>query len=122
MNNRNNNRSDDVDDEKISSLVRSVKFKIPGYVERRIDDAIDLAVSQQSVKQKNKRLVLWYPLSAAAAIAIIIVLLILQPFAAKNPPEPNPQITEIKTQFELKDKNIKILWVQKKDFELKSHP
>jgi hypothetical protein len=108
-----------LDDEMISALVRSVKYKIPDTVEESIDEAIDQAAAKKKRARQFKRPLLWYPVSVAAALAIIAVLLVFQSFVDKKPIEPADLISEIKTEFELKDKNIKILWVQKKDFNLK---
>jgi hypothetical protein len=52
-------------------------------------------------------------------MVIIAALVIFQPFFNKKSIEPGTPITEIKSEFELRDKNIKILWVQKKDFKLR---
>lgn len=105
-----------IDDEKISQLVRSVKYDLPSYVEDRLERTI--ANWGKDKKISRKWSLSWYPAAAALAAAIIIAaLFIFQPFV-KNSTETAP-ITEIRTEFELKDKNIKIIWFQKKDFELR---
>lgn len=106
----NKNKIDELD-AMISTHVRSIQYKIPDNVEEKVNAAIT----------KDKKPLLWFRVSvsaAAAALMLIAVVFIFQPFL-KDPGEPVSSITEIKTEFELKDKNIKILWVQKKDFDLK---
>jgi len=106
-----------IDDEMISSLVRSVQYKIPDSVEEQVNAS--MAKIKTGKPRLFKRPLLWYPVSAAAALVIIAALVIFQPFVNKETIDPGASITEIKTEFELKDKNIKILWVQKKDFKLR---
>ena len=106
-----------IDDEMISTLVRSVRYKIPDSVEEQVNAA--MAKTKTGKARLFKRPLLWYPVSAAAAIVIIAALAIFQPFVNKTAIDPGTPITEIKTEFELRDKNIKILWVQKKDFKLR---
>lgn len=106
-----------IDNEMISNLVRSVQCKIPGNVEEQVN------ASMAKIKTRKPRLfkrpLLWYPVSAAAVLVIIAALVIFQPFVNKETIDPGASITEIKTEFELRDKNIKILWIQKKDFKLR---
>jgi len=102
-----------IDDQRISKLVQSVSFQIPETVEARVTAAINK-------RKKTKRVLkpyLWYPVSAAIAILIIAAIFVFLPFM-KNTAEEVTPITEIKTELELTDANIKIIWVQKKDFKL----
>ena len=102
-----------IDDQRISKLVQSVSFRIPETVEARVTAAINK-------RKKTKRVLkpyLWYPVSAAIAILIIAAIFVFLPFM-KNTAEEVTPITEIKTELELTDANIKIIWVQKKDFKL----
>lgn len=100
----------DLDDRTISDVVRSVRYKIPYAVDERVKAAII----------KPPLPLPWFRLSlSAAAIAVLVIaVFFFQPYF-KNSVAPVSPITEIKTQFELKDSNIKILWVQKKDFKLR---
>lgn len=108
----NKNKIDELDT-MISTHVRSVQYNIPDSVEERVNAAII----------KDKKPLRWFRVSvsaAAAALALLAVVFIFQPFLTNTDTgEPVSSITEIKTEFELTDKNIKILWVQKKDFDLK---
>ncbi len=99
----------DLDDRMISDVVRSVRYTIPYTVDEKVKAAII----------KPPLPLLWLRLSLSAAVFAVLVFAVFffQPYF-KNTAEPVSPITEIKTQFELKDSNIKILWVQKKDFKL----
>jgi len=115
----NDKRNKPIDDEMIAFLVGAVKHKIPSQVEKSLDEAITHASTQEQRRRIRKRNILWYPVSAAAAALLIISALVLfQHFPFKNSERQVAPISEIKTHLEIKDKNIKILWVQKKDFKL----
>jgi len=64
---------------------------------------------------------LWLPVTAmAAALVILAALFVFQPFTGSGSLDNiTPPISEIKTEIQIKDKNIKILWLQKRDFKLK---
>lgn len=101
-----------LDDQRISDLVRSVRFNIPYPVDEKVTAAI--------IKPHQPQPQLWLRLSLSATVLAILVvaLFIFQSYFKAAVGHVSP-ITEIKTQFELNDKNIKILWVQKKDFKLR---
>jgi len=103
-----------IDDALISGLVRSVRVEIPGTVEAKVTAALH--------KTKNVprtgRSFLWYPVSAVLAMLIVVSVFIFRPFIKNSADIPAP-ITEIKTELELADKNIKIIWIQKNDFKLR---
>ncbi len=101
-----------IDDDLIFDLVSSVKHKIPGYVKAKLEQEIK---KREIKERKKKRYLLWYPVSAFA-LALIITLSILFPFRKKGV-EISP-FTEIRTELELKDQNIKIIWFQKRNFKL----
>jgi hypothetical protein len=106
-----------IDDEMISTLVRTVQYKIPDSVEEQVNAY--MAKTKTRKHRLFKKPLFWYPVSAAAVMVIIAVLVLFQPFVNKETIDQSTPITEIKTEFELRDKNIKILWVQKKDFKLR---
>jgi len=59
------------------------------------------------------RLEIWAPLLAAALLVLVMSLPLLVP--------PRPalkKISQIRTEFSIPDKKIKILWVQRNDFHL----
>jgi anti-sigma-K factor RskA len=109
--------NNELDDQLVSSLVQSVKYRIPAQVEEQANTAIKRAGEKKS--RWLQRPLLWLPVSVTVAAVIILTLFTFHPFMKKKATEPVNQISEITTIFELKEKNIKILWVQKKDFSLK---
>lgn len=116
----NNKKRNKIDDELISRAVQSVRFRVPEAVDRRLDAALaDLADKRKrlSFDFSGRRRLLWYPAAALASV-VLAALFIFQPFS-KTGSQPAEPITEIRTEFELKDKNIKIIWFQKKDFKLR---
>ncbi|MCK4761669.1 MAG: hypothetical protein KAW12_05670 [Candidatus Aminicenantes bacterium] len=117
MKQKNENKKHELDDERIVALVGAVKYKIPQPVEERLNRAI--AGWEQEKKTVRRRSFSWYPVAAALAAVFILVaaLFVIRPFAGGSAAP--PPITEIRTEFELKDKNIKIIWFQKKDFKLR---
>lgn len=116
MKKNNTNKNFKINDEKISQLVRAVQYNIPPDVEDNLDRTI--AGWSKSKKAARSWSFTWYPAAAAlTAMLIIAALFIFHPFTGRSV-EPSP-ITEIRTELELKDKNIKIIWFQKKDFELR---
>lgn len=62
-----------------------------------------------------RRIFPWLPLLAAAALLVAFSLRVMQP-----PPAPEKRITQIRTEFELPGKNIRIIWVQRDDFRLEA--
>lgn len=103
-----------IDDELIADLVRSVRYEIPGAVEAKVSAALH---RKKKVPRAGRSLV-WYPVSAVLAMLIVVSVFIFQPFIKNSADTPAP-ITEIKTELELADKNIKIIWVQKENFKLR---
>ncbi|MCP4147532.1 MAG: hypothetical protein GY757_07260 [bacterium] len=123
-----------IDDTLISSVVGSVRYNLPEALDQKVtaamneEESADMVVMGGFLKSKWKKVSQWfdwnnhtrfsrvYVSAAAAAVLVIISLLIFLPKSSTQPVIP---IEEIKTEFELKDKNIRILWVQKKDFQFR---
>ncbi len=59
-----------------------------------------------------RRIVFWGPLLAAAALIVAFSLPLLYP-----PQPPEKEITQIRTEFSIPGKNIKIIWMQRDDFQ-----
>ncbi|MCU0237542.1 MAG: hypothetical protein MUC72_10720 [Acidobacteria bacterium] len=73
-------------------------------------------VTQAAPRQRPhawKQVAFWGPLLAAAALIVAFSLPLLYPPRAEE-----KKITQIRTEFSLPDKNIKIIWVQRDDFRL----
>lgn len=110
------NREYKIDDEKISRLVQAVQYEVPPVVEDRLNRSLVNWGKSKTVPRS--RFLSWRPAAVVLAATILIAALFtFQPFK-KNTAEPDP-ISEIRTEFELKGKNIKIIWFQKKDFKLR---
>jgi len=102
---------DKIFDERISSLVRGVERAVPPALETRIRAAA--GGLQPRPKISALRRPLWLALVPGAAAAILAALLWLPVF--QKPPQP---LSEIRTEFELPGKNIKIVFFQKPGFNL----
>jgi hypothetical protein len=96
-------------DEKISRLVRIAQRDIPPAVEEEI---LRRSAALRIRKDHNAfpRL-LWTLLPSGAALIFGAILLMRPPMKPMN-----SDISEIKTQFEIADKNITIVFIQKPDF------
>jgi hypothetical protein len=97
-------------DERIAHIVKSVEPHIPAEVEQRIRAAA-ADVRPHPVRREWRR-----PFRLAlvpAAASVIVAILLILPTALR--PKTSP-IAEIRTEFEIPDKNIKIIFIQKPDF------
>ena len=97
-------------DEEIIRLVQSVETSIPPKVEN------ELRTKTETLKPKHRiwsnRLVLPLGIITSAAMMIATVLFLFPPIQKTS----DTLISEIYTEFEIKDKNIKIIFVQSRDF------
>ena len=103
--------SDERLDESISRLVRSVEREVPPALDRRIREAADRLTSRAGRSDRRRPWLL--ALIPGTAVALLAAFLLFpRPSTAPNP------ISEIRTEFEIADKNIKIIFFQKPDFHL----
>jgi len=103
---------DKILDKKISRLVRSLEKSVPPGSEERI------ALEASSAKPHRRRFFRKWQLALAVipgGAALLLALFLLLPAFRK---QEEPQLTEIRTQFELVDKNITIIFIQRPDFKL----
>jgi anti-sigma-K factor RskA len=103
--------SDERLDESISKLVRSVEREVPPALDRRIREAADGLASRTQRSEK------WRSWMLALAPGVVVALLAAFLLLPRPTPAPNP-ISEIRTEFEIADKNIKVIFFQKPDFHL----
>ena len=96
----------------ITDMVQSVEHKLPADIE----ESLDHQLQQIATHKKIQKYRWWY--SPALAAAVLLMLIFMQPLVKQTSPTPSP-INEIRTEFEIKDKNIKIIWFQKRDFQLR---
>ncbi len=99
-------------DEEIARLVRSVEIQVP----QDLDDRIRAAAAglRQSHGRSRVRRFWFLALVPGAAAAFLIAVLI----GPELRPQPDSPISEIRTEFELVDKNIKVIFIQRPDFHL----
>lgn len=96
----------------ITDMVQSVEHHLPAEVE----DSLTQKLVQASTAKKRQKLRWWY--SPALAAALLFMAILMQPLFKSTAPADTP-IDEIRTEFVIKAKNIKIIWFQKKDFQLR---
>ena len=100
-------------DEQISRLVRSIEREVPPALEARIRAAAAGAGLRPS----------WWPglrvlvpaLAGGLAAAALLFLMILLPGVPRRGPI---LVSEIRTEFEIPEKNIKIIFFQRPNFQL----
>jgi hypothetical protein len=98
-------------DKEIARLVRSVEIEVPPALDGRIR-----AIAANPRNSHGRSLIrrFWYLVlipTAAALLAVALIRPALHQTAAS-------QISEIRTEFELVDQNIKVIFIQKPDFHL----
>jgi hypothetical protein len=107
-------------DDRISALVRSVELDVPDGLEDKALEAARTAAPRPGARPQARPFRLWPALIPAAALAF-------RPALRRPPASPSAtsattgltgSIAEIRTEFELPDKNIKIIFFQKPDFNL----
>ena len=99
-------------DEKIAQLVQCVEAKIPDAVEEKLRIAEEALRLHHKILRKRPIFYLGILSSTAAVLLLFVFLFPL----FRGVPE--SQISEIRTEFELRDKNIKIIFIQREDFDL----
>jgi hypothetical protein len=110
-------------DENISRVVRSVARDVPPSIEARIREDAKTIRPQPRFFGRHWRPA-WVLLSrgirilalASGAAAFVVIGALLFVPALRRPPA--PRISEIRTEFEIANKNIKIVFFQRPDFKL----
>lgn len=98
-------------DEELARLVRSVERNIPPSVEEKVRAAAEAARAFPRKRHLRRHLLVLTSMSGAAVV-LLAILFIIPLFRHREA----TQISEIRTEFEIADKNIKIIFVQKPDF------
>ncbi|MCX6557647.1 MAG: hypothetical protein NTW95_09510 [Candidatus Aminicenantes bacterium] len=104
-------KNDDLD-RFIFSRVGKNELEIPAEVRDAVRRRIG-ALAGQPGPSVWKRAKVWAPLLAATLLVIVLSLPLIHP---SKPP--GKKITQIRTEFTIPAKNIKIIWVQRDDFYL----
>jgi len=102
---------DKILDKEISRLVRSLEKAPSPELNERIANEVASGPAHPRRSRKWPLVLALVPGGAALLAAFLLMLPIS--LGKKEPP-----ITEIRTQFELVDKNITIIFIQKPDFKL----
>ncbi len=101
-------------DKIISGLVRSLDRPIPDGMDERLRMAALTRKPRLDRPEKSRRL--WPAVVSGAAVSAALLAAIL--LGPGLQPKLGTEISEIRTQFELVDKNITIVFIQKPDFKL----
>lgn len=99
-------------DEKIVKLVTSVEEDIPAAVDEKLQIAVETLRPRHKIL--TRRPIFYFGILSSAAAVLLLFVLLLPLFQGVS----ESQISEIRTEFELRDKNIKIIFIQRKDFNL----
>jgi hypothetical protein len=101
-------------DDRISDLIHRMTLDVPDGLKEKALEAGRTAMTQADAHPHKRADRFWPALIPAAVLAGAAALLVLP--ALRRPPA--APITEIRTEFELADKNIKVIFFQKPDFNL----
>jgi len=101
-------------DNDIGRLVRSLELDIPPDM----DDRIRMAASGLRPRPVSGRRLFWLLTLPSAAAALVVAALLFLPSRPNPVTQENPVISEIRTDFEIPDKNIRIIFIQRPDFKL----
>jgi len=104
-------KNDDLDRFLSRSLEKN-ELEIPPEVQESVLRRM-AALANQPRRSAWRWVKIWVPLLAAALLVLVVSLPLL------FPPQPAiKKISQIRTEFSIPEKNIKIVWVQRDDFRL----
>jgi hypothetical protein len=99
-------------DQFISSSLEKNELEIPPEVQESLQRRV-AALTDQPRRSAWRWVKIWAPLLVAALLVLVVSLPLL------FPPQPAiKKISQIRTEFSIPEKNIKIVWVQRDDFHL----
>ena len=102
-------KNDDLDDFILSRLEMDEQ-EIPAALQDKVRQRIT-ALAERPRRSSWGWLKIWAPLVTAAILLLLVSLSLLFP-----PRSGLEKISQIRTEFSLPGKNIRIVWVQRKDF------
>ncbi len=109
--------NNEIKDEDIKRIMDSLETEIPEEVDIRVNEMIrHETVSRGSFRSfftDMNPFIKWSP-----AVVSVILLMVLGFFQLRTDIPENKPMQEIRIEYEIKDKNIKILWVKKEEFLL----
>jgi len=97
-------------DDELRTLVRSIERGVPPALEERLRTAAEAPLPRPP-RHRLRRPLFFASLAGATAI-LLAVIFITPALRGRNP----SQISEIRTEFRLADKDITIIFVQRPDF------
>jgi hypothetical protein len=101
-------------DEELKKLVRSVERIVPSDLEAKVRAEANALRPQLKPRFPFiRRRIFIVPLFSAAAVLLAFLLIVPSFHGRKETP-----ISEIRTEFELADKNITIIFIQRPDFSI----
>lgn len=107
-----------IKDEDIRDVLDSVNFDIPFEIDKKVNEIIYSKSIHSGflrrVFRTSNPIIKWLP--AFASVLLIMFLGLVQ--LSRDVPEREP-LSEIRIEYELKDKNIKIIWVKRENFLLR---
>lgn len=105
-------KNDDLD-KFISRSLEKLELEIPPEVQENVRQRV-VSLADPPRRSAWKRVKIWVPLLVASLLIIVVSLPLL------FPPKPAiKKISQIRTEFSIPEKNIKIVWVQRDDFHLR---
>jgi hypothetical protein len=99
-------------DERIAQLVKRVESDIPSALEEKLQLVEETL--RPRAKILRKRPMFYLGIFSSAAVVLLLFVFLFPLFQGV----PEAPISEIRTEFELRDKNIKIIFIQREDFDL----
>jgi hypothetical protein len=105
-------KNDDLD-KFISRSLEKLELEIPPEVQENVRQRV-ASLTDPPQQSSWKWVKIWAPLLAAAMVVLIVSLPLLFP-----PMRAIKKISQIRTEFSIPEKNIKIIWVQRDDFHLR---
>ncbi len=110
----------DIHDDLVRRLVQSLAKEVPAATEDKLGAWYERAGGARPPR-RHRRLLL--SLTMAAVFVLLVLSLDRMLFFRRETANPLPRqapFSEIKMEMELKGKNIKIIWFQKKGFNLRN--
>ncbi len=101
-------------DEELDRIIFRVLEKSETELPAAVRDNVRRRLAAMTSRPRQvawKRIAVWAPLLAAAMLIVAFSLPLLHP-----PRPPERKITQIRTEFSIPGKNIRIIWVQRQDF------
>lgn len=107
-----------INDDLLRKLVQAEEKEIPAAAEKKLGSWYEQAKNMRRAKERNRLLMSFTIATAALLLVFSLNLFVSYKNRAMDPLPDKVAFSEIKMEMELKGKNIKIIWFQKKGFNL----